>query len=663
MDVSTPAGTWAGVLGVGVASSVLYLLTLHHGVPGGDSGEMIGAAATGGVAHPSGYPLLLLFAKLAGLVPIADFATRVNACSAFADAAAAGVLCYAAARASQSLPAGVLAAGLWAFSSRVWSYATVAEVFALNNLIVAALIATLLAGPPKASRRHVAIAALLAGLGAANHLTSVFISVPIVLALVLAARRAGVPLGVLVATAAGCGALGLLPYAYLPIASARFAPVSWGDQTTIAGFVSHVLRSEYGVFQLGNGGLGLAAGGVEHAWTYLRDVPGQFLWIGVPLALVGVARGLRTRAVRLPALTLFAALVVYVVVFNALSNLSLDTPLLVEIQSRFWQMPNLIVCLFVAVGFGATVSALPRLPRAVPLVAVLLAVFAQAAANYRTMDESRNRWVDVYGRSILAAAPPRALILSRGDLATNALRYLRYGERVRPDVDIIDQEELSRSWGPPRDGRRLPDVRFPASVYDPWRPDGFSIRQFIDANIDRTPIVVCGGFRPGDDSVTPAVYRVVPTGICSDVLRTGAPFALEAWLARTRGLLPDVVALANDRPRPSTFESLALADFWNAWQARAYFVRACEDCGLSPDARLLRFASLAEEIIGLGPTPPVPVYKSLASTLVKVYATHPEVHDRLVTALQEYLKVAPADDRDLPAVRENLAKLTARGTR
>jgi hypothetical protein len=28
-----------------------------------------------------------------------------------------------------------------------------------------------------------------------------------------------------------------------------------------------------------------------------------------------------------------------------------------------------------------------------------------------------------------------------------------------------------------------------------------------------------------------------------------------------------------------------------------------------------------------------------------------------VTALEEYLKVAPADDRDLPAVRDNLAKL------
>jgi hypothetical protein len=641
---------------VGITSLVVYLLTLHHGVPGGDSGEMIGAAATTGVAHPSGYPLLLLLAKLAGLVPVADFATRVNAFSAFADAGAAALLCYAAARSSGSTAAGILAGGLWAFSTRIWSYATVAEVFALNNLIVAALVAVLVAAQPRASRTHVALAALLAGLGT-NHLTSVFFSVPIVLALVWSARRAGESTPRLVATVAAFGAAGLLPYLYLPWASARFSPVSWGDQTTLAGFLTHVLRTEYGTFQLGNGELGSAAGGVEHAMAYLRDVPGQLLWIGVPLALVGMVRGLRWRSVRTATLPLFAALVIYVILFNALSNLSLDTPLLVEIQSRFWQMPNLVLCVFVAMGFAATVTTLASVPRVVPLVAAVLIVLAQLALNYRTMDESRNRWIDIYGRSILAAAPPRALILSRGDLATNALRYLRYGESVRPDVDIIDQEELSRSWGPPRYARRLPNVTLPAMIYDPGRPDGFSIRQFIDANISRGPIVVCGGFRPGDTSVTPAAYRVVPAGICSDVLRAGDPFDLEAWLARTKALLPDVVAFANDHPRPNTFESLALADFWNAWHARAHFVMTCEDCGLAPDQRLLRFASLAEEIIHLGPTAPVPVYKNLAYALVKVFATHPEVHDRLVTALEEYLKVAPADDRDLPAVRDNLAKL------
>jgi len=642
---------------LGCVALVTYLLTLHRGVPGGDSGEMIAAAATTGVAHPSGYPLMLVLAKIAALVPIGSIATRINAFSAVCDAAAAALLVIAAARLSRSTVAGLLAGGLFAFSSRIWSYATVAEVFALNNLIVAALVATLAAATPTPSRRHVAVASLLAGLGVANHLTSLFISVPIVGWLLWSARAAGVATRPLFLTATAAGLAGLVPYVYLPLASAGHSLVSWGDQTTVTGFVRHVLRSEYGVFKLGPRTLGTVASGVEHALAYLRDLPAQVLWVGVPLALVGMRSGLRTRPIRGAVATLLAALVVYVVVFNALSNLSLDTPLLVEIQSRFWQMPNAIVCVFVALGAAATAAALPRVPRAVLPAFALVAVTLQAGLNYRTMDESRNRWVDTYGRAILDAAPKGALILSRGDVATNAIRYLRYGEHVRPDEDVIDQESLSLPWGPPRYARLLPNVRFPAAVYDPRRSDAFSIKQFIDANIDTFPIVVCGGFKEGDESVTPADYRMVPMGVCAHVERASTPFAVEDWLARSRPLLPAVAALANDRPRQGSFEELVLADDWNAWHARAHFVMKCEDCGLAEDDRLLRFATMAEEMMRLGPPPPVPVYKNLAYALVKVYPTHPEVRDRLVTALQEYLKVAPPDDRDLPAVRDNLAKL------
>ena len=40
-------------------------------------------------------------------------------------------------------------------------------------------------------------------------------------------------------------AAGLLPYAYLPLASARVTPGSWGDLTTLEGFFKHLLRQEY----------------------------------------------------------------------------------------------------------------------------------------------------------------------------------------------------------------------------------------------------------------------------------------------------------------------------------------------------------------------------------------------------------------------------------
>uniref|UniRef100_A0A8C9W1A0 Transmembrane protein 260 n=1 Tax=Scleropages formosus TaxID=113540 RepID=A0A8C9W1A0_SCLFO len=44
---------------------------------------------------------------------------------------------------------------------------------------------------------------------------------------------------------------GFLPYLYLPISSAaNAARWSWGDQTTVRGLLTHLLRMEYGTFSL-----------------------------------------------------------------------------------------------------------------------------------------------------------------------------------------------------------------------------------------------------------------------------------------------------------------------------------------------------------------------------------------------------------------------------
>ena len=48
-----------------------------------------------------------------------------------------------------------------------------------------------------------------------------------------------------------CFAAGLTPYLYLPLsAHANVARWTWGDQRTLQGFITHLLREEYGTFQL-----------------------------------------------------------------------------------------------------------------------------------------------------------------------------------------------------------------------------------------------------------------------------------------------------------------------------------------------------------------------------------------------------------------------------
>lgn len=61
----------------------VYLITLCPTVYVGDSGELIAAAYSVGIAHPPGYSLYALFGKiLTVLFPIANIAYRVNLLSA-----------------------------------------------------------------------------------------------------------------------------------------------------------------------------------------------------------------------------------------------------------------------------------------------------------------------------------------------------------------------------------------------------------------------------------------------------------------------------------------------------------------------------------------------------------------------------------------------------
>ena len=56
-------------IGITLLALVIYILTLSPTIQGGDSGEFISVAYNTGVAHPPGYPLYSLVAKLFTYLP------------------------------------------------------------------------------------------------------------------------------------------------------------------------------------------------------------------------------------------------------------------------------------------------------------------------------------------------------------------------------------------------------------------------------------------------------------------------------------------------------------------------------------------------------------------------------------------------------------------
>lgn len=55
-------------------------------------------------------------------------------------------------------------------------------------------------------------------------------------------------------------------------------------------------------------------------------------------------------------------------------------------------------------------------------------------------DQRTNYVIDKFAKNLLASMPHDAIILLRGDLPGNSLRYMHYCEGLRPDISLVDQE-------------------------------------------------------------------------------------------------------------------------------------------------------------------------------------------------------------------------------
>ena len=117
-------------------------LTFLHGGP--DGGDLIAAAHTLGVPHPSGYPTYTLLAWLASHLPVGSIAYRVNLLSAVCAGLAAGLVCLSAqillAHSPHRMALSAATGLTLAFSSLLWSQAVIAEVYALLTLFAALLL-------------------------------------------------------------------------------------------------------------------------------------------------------------------------------------------------------------------------------------------------------------------------------------------------------------------------------------------------------------------------------------------------------------------------------------------------------------------------------------------------------------------------------------------
>jgi hypothetical protein len=414
-------------------------------VLGGDNGEFATLFATGGVAHPTGYPSYVLWLRALRWLPAATPAHGAALATALAGLFAAMML-YAACRAwGATAGATSVVIATHALSSHAWIASTHAEVFALNALLAAGILFGV-ATERVTGERRLAWLALLAGLGLAHHMSIVFLA-PVGLwgvarALSEAERRPrAIGLGI------GALALGLLPYAYVVWASrSPEGRVIWGDARDLHGLLAHVLRKEYGTTTLATG-----PREVDRLGQQLLLARSLLLGLlGLPLLALAAVRARRPRG---RTLALLATLLLTGPAFVGLFNLSvrgLDR----AIVERFHLLPQVVLCVLVAPALDAVARG--RLER--PAVATLSAVAFGGASGALSLEELARhhdggveRWV----RDSLVAAPSGAVVLGAGDHRFGAFLYAQRALGLRPDVTYVDLNVARNAWYRAQLGARL----------------------------------------------------------------------------------------------------------------------------------------------------------------------------------------------------------------
>ncbi|XP_035964887.2 protein O-mannosyl-transferase TMEM260 isoform X5 [Halichoerus grypus] len=527
------SGGLRGGVAVFAGVAAVFTLTLPPSVPGGDSGELITAAHELGVAHPPGYPLFTLVAKLAiMLFPFGSVAYRVNLLCGLFGAVAASLLFFTVFRLSGSHAGGILAAGVFSFSRLTWQWSIAAEVFSLNNLFVGLLMALTVhfeeAATAKERSKIAKIGAFCCGLSLCNQHTIVLYVlciIPWILFRLLKEKE--LSLGSLLKLSLYFSA-GLLPYVYLPISSyLNQARWTWGDQTTLLGFLTHLLREEYGTFSLAK-----------------------------------YETGSSMSKILLSQVT------------------SMRTQLSLNIQA--------------------------------------LAVWANICLARNICDQRTNYVIDKFAKNLLASMPRDAIILLRGDLPGNSLRYMHYCEGLRPDISLVDQEMMTYEWYLPKMAKHLPGVNFPGDRWNPVEgilPGGmvtFNLYHFLEINKQKKTFV-CIGIHEGDPTWKKN-YSLWPWGSCDKLVPSEIVFNPEEWIKLTRNIYNWTEEYG--RFDPSSWESVADEEMWQARMKTPFFIFNLAETANIPSnvkAQLYTHAyNLYKEIVSLQKEHPVNWHKNYA---------------------------------------------------
>ena len=575
-----------------VVAMLLYTVTLAPTVTLVDSGELIVAARGLGVAHPPGFPLWVMLAHLASLLPFGNVAVRINFSSALFAALACATLtlvvaellmtafCFGAPRqtgkaAQQSrkgedpiggrflILAPPVAAGLlMAFSRTLWSYATITEVYALNALLILVVFFLVLRWRRRIveARRHASAAvttydawiytaAFVFGLALGVHHVTVGLTLPAIAALVFTTQglKFFTSRRLLFAALISIGGL-VAVYAYLPLAASHSPVMNWGNPRSLQEIWWHITGRQYRVFfSFSPATMGTQF--VEFCRMALREF--GFPWL--PLTPFLALTGLVTAYKRDRAAAWFLLLIVIADLGYALSYE------IAEDKDAYY-LPAFI-SMAIAAGFGSRwllqlsrpKSAAAGSPYLLGTIAVVFTLGTAFAANWPFNNRRHYFVAEDYVQNLFSTIAPHGLLLTQDWQVVSPMFYAQEIEQLRRDVKVVDINLLRRSWyfdylkyAHPGLIERSRDKIDPyVELLRQWEldPESFNRRPELTQRISMAFLAMI-------QSMVRNEIKVAPVYITNDVLSTNKTNGyLTQWIPQDYQLVPEglVFNLATDQ--------------------------------------------------------------------------------------------------------------------
>lgn len=424
-----------------------------------------------------------MLAHLASLVPLANVAMRINFSSALFAALACAMLTLVVAElmiAAAYLPAwekrsarqtkkaadlgsdelliyapAVAAGLLMAFSRTLWSYATIAEVYTLNTLLILIVFFLMLrwrrciiadrrngGNAGTAYDRLLYSAAAAFGLALGDHHVTVALTLPAVAVVVY--RTEGLKFFTshrLIYAALISIAAMIAVYVYLPVAASRSPLMNWGNPRSLQQVWWHITGRQYQVFLSFTPTI-IAGQFVE----FCRMLLSEFGPAWLPLALVLSCAGFATAYSQ--DRTAF-----WFLLFIVMANLAYDLSYQIAEDKDAYYLP-VFISIAIGAGFGirrliqiaAVRSGSFETPCAVAAIAVLVASATAFAGNWPFNNRRHYFIAHDYVENLLNGIEPHGLLLTQDWQVASPMFYAQQIEKRRRDVKIVDLNLLRQSW-------------------------------------------------------------------------------------------------------------------------------------------------------------------------------------------------------------------------